>query len=292
MLKIEEGFLLDFIVKTWSILGALTFVILFKVQAPYGKFSKEQRAWTLRINGKLGWFIQEIVSPISFLYFYHFPLTIHSELFNFTTVANDSSLLYQKHNSIQIVFVMLWILHYLHRAVIYTIASPRMNDTDLSVVAMAICFNLINGYINGASIGRLELGPESFDMVSVLGLSIMLAGALINLHSDYHLMALRRSKHAKKHDDNDGKQSSEHKKKYFIPTSGAFRWVSCANYFGEILEWTGMAICFRTPAIWSFSLWTFCNLAPRAVAAHQWYLQKFGSKYQKLDRKAIIPYIL
>ena len=46
---------------------------------------------------------------------------------------------------------------------------------------------------------------------------------------------------------------------------GMFKYVTAANYFGEILEWTGFAIaCWSLPAF-AFAWWTFANLAPRAM---------------------------
>ncbi len=65
---------------------------------------------------------------------------------------------------------------------------------------------------------------------------------------------------------------------------------SCANYFGEILEWTGFAIACGGMAPLSFWIWTCANLIPRAIATHKWYHNKFGSSYPK-SRKAIIPFI-
>jgi protein-S-isoprenylcysteine O-methyltransferase Ste14 len=79
-------------------------------------------------------------------------------------------------------------------------------------------------------------------------------------------------------------------KGYKIPHGGLYRWISCPNYFGELLEWTGWAIATWSLAGFSFALWTFANLVPRALSNHKWYRQKFAD-YPK-NRKAIIPYIL
>jgi 3-oxo-5-alpha-steroid 4-dehydrogenase 1 len=77
---------------------------------------------------------------------------------------------------------------------------------------------------------------------------------------------------------------------YHIPRGGLFEYVSAANYSAEILEWSGYALAaWRLPAA-AFAWFTFCNLAPRGLAHHQWYLQKFGKKYPR-QRKAVIPFI-
>jgi hypothetical protein len=39
-----------------------------------------------------------------------------------------------------------------------------------------------------------------------------------------------------------------------------------------------------------FAFWTFANLAPRALANHQWYQKKFPNYPE--ERKALIPYVL
>ena len=68
-----------------------------------------------------------------------------------------------------------------------------------------------------------------------------------------------------------------------------FRWISCPNYFGEILEWSGWALASWTLAGVAFAIFTFANLAPRARAHHQWYQQYFLDYPQ--NRKALIPKI-
>ena len=79
-------------------------------------------------------------------------------------------------------------------------------------------------------------------------------------------------------------------RKYSIPEGGMFEYVSCANYFGEIIEWTGFAIASGSWAGTAFAVYTFCNLAPRAHHHHLWYYTKFDDYSQK-NRKAIIPFV-
>ncbi|GIS57722.1 MAG: hypothetical protein CM1200mP1_16600 [Candidatus Neomarinimicrobiota bacterium] len=52
----------------WIILGVVTFIILLKIPAPYGKFSNT--SWGPMIPSKLGWFVMEIISPVAFAYFF------------------------------------------------------------------------------------------------------------------------------------------------------------------------------------------------------------------------------
>ena len=72
---------------------------------------------------------------------------------------------------------------------------------------------------------------------------------------------------------------------------GVFRYVSCAIYFGEIVEWGGYALATWSLAGLTFFVCTFCNLGPRARKHHQFYLEHFGEKYAALKRKAVIPFV-
>ncbi|MEJ2006114.1 MAG: methyltransferase, partial [Cyclobacteriaceae bacterium] len=73
------------------------------------------------------------------------------------------------------------------------------------------------------------------------------------------------------------------------PEGGLFRWVSCPHYFGEILEWSGWAVLTWSLPGFAFALFTFANLAPRAIAHHRWYKEKYEN--YPANRKALIPLI-
>merc|ERR1711879_966064 len=107
------------------------------------------------------------------------------------------------------------------------------------------------------------------------GVVIFLTGWYINYDADRILRNLRKP---------------GEKREYKIPYGGAFRWVSAANYFGEILEWWGWAIATSSLAGLAFAMFTFSAIGTRGYAHHKWYLQKFGDKYPK-NRKAVIPFL-
>jgi 3-oxo-5-alpha-steroid 4-dehydrogenase 1 len=102
-----------------------------------------------------------------------------------------------------------------------------------------------------------------------VGIITFFVGMYINIQSDDILMKLRSS-------------SSTGVKEYKIPRGGMFEYVSSANYckteyahvfhflslnfvVGEIVEWTGFAICSWSLTGAAFALYTFACLAPRAV---------------------------
>ena len=70
---------------------------------------------------------------------------------------------------------------------------------------------------------------------------------------------------------------------------GLFKYVSCPNYFGEIIEWFGFYVMTLNIGTFSFFIWTFVNLVPRAISNHKWYIRMFND-YPK-ERKIIIPKI-
>jgi len=76
---------------------------------------------------------------------------------------------------------------------------------------------------------------------------------------------------------------------YGVPRGGVFGLVSCANYFGEIVEWFGWAALTWSVAGLSFAVWTAANLIPRAYAHHRWYHHTFAHYPRR--RKAIIPFL-
>ena len=244
----------NYIIIPWIIIGLITFFILLKVTAPYGKFST--RNWGPLISFKLGWFLQEIISPITFSYFF---LT---------------GMIEQK--SIAWFFLILWNLHYFNRSIIFPLRKKHKSFCPISVVFMAIFFNLVNGFINGYYLGNIYQYDYDylFNINFITGLFLFCSGMIININADNILLKL------KKQDDDD----------YQIPRKGFYEYISCPNYFGEIIEWTGFALMtWSIPAL-VFALWTIFNLVPRAISHHRWYKQNFKD-YPK-NRKAIIPFII
>lgn len=172
----------------------------------------------------------------------------------------------------------LWQAHYIHRAILYPLRlRNRHHGFPISGVVFGFVFNAINGFLNGYAVVHAEhlAGTTWFsDPRFICGLVIALTGWWINFQGDSILINLRA----------DGSTG------YKIPYGGMFRYVSSANYFGEILLWSGWALMTWTPAGLLFAIFTVSNLLPRALSHHRWYLEKFP-EYPK-DRKALIPYVL
>ena len=173
-------------------------------------------------------------------------------------------------------------LHYFNRSYIFPCYIRGGKPTPFLIFYMAFWFCAINGYLQGRWLTHLHVYDDAWtsDPRFILGVIVWLAGAAINIHSDAILRGLRAT-------DEERKQG---KGGYKIPRGGLFEYVSCANYFGEIVEWFGFALAGWSLAGLTFGVATFCNLGPRARQHHAWYREKFGAAYPA-SRKAVIPFV-
>ena len=146
----------------------------------------------------------------------------------------------------------------------------------LAIILSGVFFNTINAGLNGYFLCYIgEYGIYWFSSWQFCcGFFLFLSGLVLNLYADHILLSLRKS-------GNIG---------YSIPSGWPFRLVSCPNYLGEIIEWMGFAIMAWNLPAFSFWLWTFANLVPRALDLHRWYNKEFQD-YPK-SRKAIFPFSL
>ncbi len=238
----------------WGMLGvaAVTFGSLFRRTAPYGRHYAGS-GWGPDISSKVGWVVMEWPAVLFFLSVY-------------LQGAAAASV-------VPLVFLTMWQVHYVHRTFIYPFRARSAANMPLVVVMSGLAFNLVNAYINARLVSELAEYGDSWlsDPRFVLGATIFVGGLILNIHSDNILFHLR------------GHRTT----KYGVPHGGAFQYVSCPNYLGEIVEWTGWAIATWSLAGLSFAVLTFANLAPRAVANHRWYRQNFPN--YPPERRALIP---
>ena len=243
--------LYNLILIPWLILAIISFLLLFKITAPYGKFS--DRKYGVLINYKLGWFIQEIISPLFLFYFFY---------------TGDIEKTF-----IHWFLIIIWILHYINRSIIFPLRLKKSSKMPISVILSAIFFNIINGFTNGYYLGNLAAFSDEYflNINFIMGLLFFIIGVSINVNADNILIKIR--------NQNKG---------YQIPNGKLYNFISCPNYLGEMIEWIGFALmCWSLPSL-LFAIWTIANLFPRAIAQHKWYKNKFD---YPPNRKAIIPYI-
>lgn len=247
----------DLLIWLWTATALIIFLVLLFVTAPYGRHSK--RTWGITIPDRLGWIIMEIPAPLIFI-----TLVVIGDAPKSVTVW---------------VVTGLYLMHYINRAIVYPLRIRTTGKVmPLAVAVMAVSFNFINAGFLGYYTGTLHTHFSNewlTDPRFIAGLAVFITGMAINLTSDEKLIHLRK------------KRASGG---YQIPRGGLFEKVSCPNFLGEIVEWGGYALlCWSLPAF-SFFVWTFCNLAPRALSHHKWYRGYFTDYPQ--ERKAVVPYIL
>ena len=109
----------------------------------------------------------------------------------------------------------------------------------------------------------------------LLGVAIFIMGWIINMHSDHVIRHLR-----KPGDTN-----------HYLPKKGMYRFVTSANYLGEITEWLGFAILTWSWAGLSFFWFSCCNLVPRANSIYHRYQKEFADEFDPKKLKRIIPFI-
>jgi 3-oxo-5-alpha-steroid 4-dehydrogenase 1 len=242
------------------ILGGLTvaagvFAALIFVSAPYGRHLR--RGWGPLIPNLFGWMIMEAPAPLVF-----------AACFVVGTSPKNLPL---------ILFLSLWELHYVHRAFIYPLTiRDGHKKMPIAVMLMGLGFNLGNAFANGRYLFTLSGGyPQNWlrDPRFLGGVTLFLVGYFVNRWGDLALRELRKP----------GETC------YRIPYGGLFRWISCPNYLGEIVEWFGWALATWSLPGLAFALWTSANLSPRARSHHAWYHANFPE--YPVERKALIPWI-
>lgn len=250
----DELIIFNFILIFFTIVGIAMFFLLFFVTAPYGQHIRDK--WGPNINNKLGWFIMEVPTVIIYLVFY---------------LIGD-----RKTDFISILFLLIWMVHYGQRTFIFPLLIRAKQPMPITIISFGLMFNGINTYLQARWLYTLSHPYPLSWVISpffITGIIIFIFGMVINLHSDYIIRNLRKPGEIE----------------YKIPNGGAFKYVSCPSYLGEITEWVGWAVMTWSLPGLVFALWTFFNLGPRARSHHKWYLKTFPD-YPK-NRKALIPYI-
>lgn len=236
----------------------LFFLILLFIAAPYGK--QERDGWGPGIPMRLGWFILELPAFACMLYFF-----LQGE--HRLAVA-------------PLFLFLLWEIHYFHRSFIYPLRLRVKPGARYRIILLlpGIAFNAANGTLNGWFLSQLGEHLHSNTWLTdprfIFGILLFFTGFGTAKYSDAILRNLRQP----------GETG------YKIPFGGAYRWVSCPNYLGELLQWCGFAIAAWSLPGLAFACFTAANLIPKALSSHRWYREHFSDYPQ--ERKAILPFLL
>ena len=224
---------------------------LLFVTAPYGRHYRA--GWGPTLPNRTAWFLMELPA-----------------LLVITALVLASPIRDQPQAWLPLSF---WVFHYSYRTLIFpALMRPSAHTFPVLLVLFAVAFNVLNGYNNAEAL--IEAGKLAAPWLTprfLLGAALFFAGFGIHLQSDRIIRKLREP----------GESG------YAVPHGGLFRWVGSPGYFGEIVQWTGWAIMTWSLAGLAFALFTFCNLAPRAVSNQRWYQQTFAD--YPPDRRILIP---
>ena len=243
-----------------SFVAFLVLVALYFIKAGYGMFRTS--SWGFSIHNKWAWVLME--APVFIMMFVLWA----------RSGVGFSIPVY--------IFFLLFQLHYFQRSFIFPFLMRGHSQMPVVILLMGVLFNVLNGLMQAgglfyfpADAAGYALGWAYFARPHAwMGICLFFVGMGINLHSD------RVIRHLRKPGDT----------RHYLPAGGMYRYVTAANYFGELVEWTGFAILTGSPAAWVFVWWTFANLVPRAHAIHRHYCEEFGAEAVGA-RKRIIPFV-
>lgn len=241
-----------------TVIAIIVFICLYFVDAGYGKFYN--RKWGPAIGNRLGWVVMEAPVFAAMLCLWYF---------------SD-----RRDDIVRLTMLLIFEAHYLHRSFIFPLLIRGNGRMPLSIILMGVLFNTLNALMQGGWLFYISPADKYatewlVDPRFIAGVLVFFAGMFINIQSDSIIRNLR------KPGDNA----------HYLPKGGMFHYVTSANYFGELLEWTGFAILTWSLSGLVFVIWTFANLGPRAARIYTRYKDEFASEFDARRLKRIIPFI-
>lgn len=246
----------NYFLGAMSLIALVVFISLYHVKAGYGIFRTS--SWGVAIANKLAWVLME--APVFLVMCW---MWIHSD---------------RRFDPVIVTFFLFFQLHYFQRAFIFPLLLEGRSKMPLAIMSMGILFNLLNGYMQGEWL--FNLAPVTLYQPNwftspwfVVGTLLFFSGMVINWHSDSVIRHLRQPGDTR----------------HYLPRKGLYRYVTSANYFGEIVEWLGWAVLTCSISGLVFFWWTVANLVPRAHAIWCRYREEFGEEVG--ERKRVFPFL-
>ena len=110
-----------------TVMAVVVFVSLFFVDAGYGRFYAPK--WGPAIDNRLGWMLMEAPVFVAMLLLWW---------------LSD-----RREDGIRLVFLLLFELHYFHRAFVFPWLMRGRSKMPLSIIGTAVLFNTLNAYMQG-----------------------------------------------------------------------------------------------------------------------------------------------
>ena len=285
-------------------------------QAPYGKLANSSLG-NIHLSPRFGWWLMEIPASVSFLATYFLTPAGKPSV----TVSRVLAFIFLRHYGNR-----GWVFPYLMR-----VAEGSKASFSLAVSLIGAVFTALHGHLNAKmfrSLGTHYTDAWLTDPRFVVGLCTCACAAAalrccprlptaaprltfaaffcfappfllradeigfwLTIHSE-HVIRQLRPPPGSSSSLRDRMSTRTSQQRYAIPTGGAFRLVTNAQYLGELTAWLGFAILtWSLPGLAVFLISSF-NLVPRAFHNHAWYERTFGDEYKKLRRARLIPGLL
>ena len=248
----------NYLIWGMTAMAVVVFISLYFVKAGYGQFRTKQWGWS--INNKVAWTVMEAPVFLVMLYIWS---------------RSDA-----KWHVPELLLFLLFELHYFQRSFVFPWLMTGRSKMPIAIMLMGVTFNVINGLMQGGGLYWFP-NPDFQEGAhylthwnAICGIALFVVGLAVNWHSDHVIRHLRKPGDTR----------------HYLPQGGMYRYVTSANYLGELMEWVGFALAAATPVAWVFPLWTAANLVPRAHAIHIKYRKEFGNEAVG-KRKRILPFI-
>lgn len=260
----------------------LSFPTLFFVNAPYGKLTPE-KAWTVRINHILGWFLMEASAWITFISLLFIAIVQYDLLgiVQGSTTSLQKDGVFFNYCLLLVVIVALYPTHYLYRSIIYPRMMPYNSQMDLLPSLLALLFNICNATLHANNILCTQTATKSLLQISphavLYGAVFFILSWLGCYHADRVLINLRAKRQQQQQQtmSKNANASSPSNDKYVVPTpsdSTLFALTYTPNYAFEVLQWVSFAVLTQHAyTSWLFVAATFANLFPRAMQYRAFY---------------------
>jgi hypothetical protein len=288
-----------------------------------GVFARALRAveHIQRIPAPLTWFCMEFPAFAAFMLFNFCPVTV--ALDDTTTTLTAHVLTAAAHSEAGTILAplsgiwrnpatILFAAHYFHRSIIFPLriwagTAGQAAPFPSYAVIMGSVFCSVNGLAqNGAASSvtktLYEVVPGNLLPYAILFVACM----WWNAAADAYLLYLKRMSKGYAIPMESEVESRRLPARFRGAVGAMFRRVDFPHYFFEICEWCvffcasvhlslGRPPLLRNITIWSagaFAFTSVCILLGKGLPRHLWYINTFGGRYQKLGRKALIPFII
>ncbi|CAG7836824.1 unnamed protein product [Allacma fusca] len=176
---------------------------------------------------------------------------------------------------LNVLALLMYISHYVYRSMIYpNLFMKNASCWPIESAMTAILACAFNGFIQSFHLLNVHR-INGLGTVGLLGIFLFVTGLSVNVYHDKLLANLRQK---------SGKGQTR-AGKYHIPRGGLFEYISAANYFGEIVEWWGLALFTRGFPQVMFGVTTIALIGVRGWQHHQFYKKTFGRAYPPQRKK-------